>query len=444
MKHLLPTFLLFSSVFSYAQGSLVINNDAYLVVNGGTAGNEAVVVINQPNPSGILTSGTGGNIISRGEFDYIKWNVGPTVAGDSYVIPFTTGALGAGEAKIPLTIDISTAGTGSGYVAASTWEVSNGAGLAAYDNTPWPSGVIHMAGALGAADVSEFVVDRFWILDTDDPLGTGEVFTTKPDPSFDFTYNTDPSETASGNTITLGNLGAQRYNVATDKWYGWFIGATAQNIWGIDNSAGLVSGASVSGTIWDRVWTLADISNPLPVELSFFEGGCEENGIVLEWETISEINSDYYEVYSSLDGENFNLLGQVDANGNANTTSNYEYVDGTPSSQDAFYKLIQYDNDGSFSELPIIKTSPCNNSGNINVFSGTEGIITLEYTTTLDEDIEVVVYDSRGRQIGTSSTFSSAQGFNTFNVNYGNVAFGNYLVTIRTASNLYAEKIVLK
>jgi hypothetical protein len=444
MKEVVLTLLTVISVFGYTQNNaLVIRNDAYIVVNGGTAGSEAVFVVNQPHPNGIITSGTGGNIVSKGEFDYIKWNVGPTFAGNSFVIPFTTGTLGAGEAKIPLTIDISNAGVGSGYVAASTWEVGNGVGVGAYDNTPFPSDVVHMAGALGAADVSEYVVDRFWIIDTDDPLGTGDVFTTKPDPSFDFTYNTDPSETASGNILTLGNLGAQRYNAAADKWFGWFIGATAQSIWGADNALGMVSGASVSGSLWDRTWALADINNPLPVELSFFDGACEEQGIVLEWETISEINSDYFEVYSSLNGIDFTLLGQVAAIGNTNTTSNYEYIDENPSSQDTYYKLIQYDYDRQSNELPVIKTSPCNNSGNINVFNSSEGVITLEYTGIVDEDIDVILYDAKGKQLGTNYTFNTTKGFNTFNINYNNIAFGSYLVTIQTSSNLYAEKIVL-
>ena len=87
-RGLISIFFMVLSISLLSQNNaLVIKDNAFVVINGGAAGTEAVMVINQSNPSGIITTGTGGNIVAQGEFDYIKWNV-QTGTGN-YVIPFT-------------------------------------------------------------------------------------------------------------------------------------------------------------------------------------------------------------------------------------------------------------------------------------------------------------------------------------------------------------------
>jgi hypothetical protein len=178
----------------------------------------------------------------------------------------------------------------------------------AFDNTPYPSEVIHMAGADGSADVSENVVDRFWVLDIDDPMGTGEVYTTQPTANISFSYNTDAEEIGNGNSITMGDLVAQQYDGVVDKWFGWFSGGTANGVYGIDNGAGVVSGVIPPSNAWYRTWTLSDKSSPLPIELTYFNSHCENEGLVLEWQTASEINNEYFEILKSFDGVNFEVL----------------------------------------------------------------------------------------------------------------------------------------
>ncbi len=448
MKTIILTFsaTLFS-LASFSQNALVLKDNPYVVINGGTSGTEAVLVINEANPNGIKTSGTGGNIITRGEFDYIKWNVGNGTAGNTYTVPFATGLVSnAGEEKIPLSINFTTAGVGNGHLVLSTWEVST----AGSDNTPFPSAVAHMAGANGQADVSEYVVDRFWIIDVDNPLGVGSAYTTNPTPSISFGYNTSGAEAGSGNVLTVGNLGAQRYSSTDNKWYGWFIGGVPQSIWGTDNGTGLntgaasVSGVNIAPALWERTWTLADYTEPLPVTLVSFNGDCQEEGIVLAWQTASEANNDYFEILSSTDGEEFSSLGTIQGAGNSNSSINYEFTDNTPSGHDTYYKLIQVDFDGTSTSLPVIKTSPCNNSDNIHAYTSTPGTIVLDYTSLTDEDIEILIYDATGRIIKNHETKIAQKGFNKFTIEYGNVAFGNYMLVVKTNTNTYAEKLILK
>ncbi len=421
---------------SAQNNALVINDNAYVVLNGGTSGNEAVLVVNQSNPAGIITSGSGGNIITDGEFDYVKWNI--QTGSGNYSVPFTTDN---SNVKIPLSINVTSAGTGTGYLALSTWEVSTGV---ASNNMPYPSEVVHMAGANGQADVSEYVVDRFWIMDVNDPLGTGETFGTEPVATYSFGFNPSIDETGGSNALAVMNLGAQRYNGATDKWHGWFSGtpAVANAIWGTSNGTS-VSGVAPVGP-WYRTWTLADISEPLPVELTYFEANCDDKGVVLNWETASELNNDYFEVQKSEDGVAFDVLAIIQANGTSSSNTQYAYVDPTGTMSGAFYRISQVDLDGNSKEYEAVKVNPCFANDNLTVFAGMEGEVVIELETLKNEDYSVVIYDAIGKQIGSTVVISAEEGGNRFSIQNNDLAFGSYLVTLRSETKILSRKVVLK
>lgn len=419
-----------------AQNALVIQNNAYIVLNGGTSGNEAVLVVNQSNPAGIITSGSGGNIITDGEFDYVKWNI--QTGSGNYTVPFTTDN---SNVKIPLSINVTSAGTGTGYLALSTWEVSTGV---ASNNMPYPSEVVHMAGANGQADVSEYAVDRFWIMDVNDPLGTGETFGNEPVATYNFGFNPSVNETGGSNALAVMNLGAQRYNGATDQWHGWFSGtpAVANAIWGTSNGTS-VSGVAPVGP-WYRTWTLADISEPLPIELTSFEVNCDEEGVVIQWETASELNNDYFELQKSENGVDFNVLAIIDGNGSSNSTTQYSYTDPSGAMSGAFYRISQVDFDGYAKDYEAVKVSPCISNDDLVVYAGNAGEVVIEVESFQDEDFTVVIYDALGKQIGMTTVVSAVEGGNRFSMQNDALAFGNYLVTLRSANRVLSQKVILK
>lgn len=426
------------SLVSIAQNNaLVINNDAFVVINGGIAGTEAVLVIDQPNASGIITSGTGGNIITQGEFDYVKWNIGTSTG--TYVVPFTADA---DNAKIPLSVNITGAGTGSGYIAFSSWDVSTGAGQ--YDNTPWPSDVTHMAGANGVADNSDYAIDRFWVIDVNDPLGTGETYTAIPTPNFTFGYNTSVAETGDGNALTVGSLGAQHFDPTGENWHGSGAGASATGIWGVDNGAGLVNSVIPPSGEWYRTWTLSDFSSPLPVELSFFDAECKQEGVVVTWQTASEFNASRFEVYKSFNGIDFELVGTVTAAGNSNVSVDYYLLDESLNPSDVFYKLIQIDNNGTTKEMATSFESACISDGGFEAFGDLNGDIIINWNSSLEGQYNVILYDAIGKQVSAPKSLTVMEGYNQFKLNFDQLAFGNYLLQIANADEAFVKKLVIR
>lgn len=101
----------------------------------------------------------------------------------------------------------------------------------------------------------------------------------------------------------------------------------------------------------DDIWN-SDCFN-LPVELIAFYGQQLNKGHLLEWQTGSEINSEYFSLQHSLDGNIFNEIAKIEAAGNSNQINNYSFHHAKPHIGGNYYRLVQYDYNG---EYEIFKT----------------------------------------------------------------------------------------
>lgn len=98
----------------------------------------------------------------------------------------------------------------------------------------------------------------------------------------------------------------------------------------------------------DFAWyTLAPSNAALPVVLSAFSAACDTDGVRIKWQTTQELNTDFFEIQSSLSGSIWSAIATINATGNSNSTTNYEYKDVV--SDRKFYRLRIVDKDGKFS-----------------------------------------------------------------------------------------------
>ncbi|MCX6351400.1 MAG: T9SS type A sorting domain-containing protein [Bacteroidetes bacterium] len=98
-------------------------------------------------------------------------------------------------------------------------------------------------------------------------------------------------------------------------------------------------------------------SFPLPVTLVYFhaEKNIENTTININWQTASEINSDYFLVERSTDAINFKTIGKVNAAGNSNQLISYSFIDNNPARSTNYYRLNQFDFNGTHEYSPTIK-----------------------------------------------------------------------------------------
>ena len=89
---------------------------------------------------------------------------------------------------------------------------------------------------------------------------------------------------------------------------------------------------------------------PLPVELVYFEAKAIDNHqALLNWQTASELNNNYFDVERSYDAIHWEWVGKVAGNGTTTQLTDYSFVDKTiaKSQQTAYYRLNQIDYDGA-------------------------------------------------------------------------------------------------
>ena len=96
---------------------------------------------------------------------------------------------------------------------------------------------------------------------------------------------------------------------------------------------------------------------PQPVTLSNFTLTNNTSAVSLNWSTASELNNNYFSVERSGNGYNFEEIGQVKGNGTSNVTHSYSFTDNNPLSGTNYYRLAQYDYDGTVEYSEVLSTT---------------------------------------------------------------------------------------
>lgn len=94
--------------------------------------------------------------------------------------------------------------------------------------------------------------------------------------------------------------------------------------------------------------------DPLPVTLLDFTAVKTNESVLLEWQTESEYNSDYFEVERSVNGIDWNRLFTINAAGESSESVIYQETDENPFDGISYYRLNQYDLSGTKTFLKMI------------------------------------------------------------------------------------------
>lgn len=90
------------------------------------------------------------------------------------------------------------------------------------------------------------------------------------------------------------------------------------------------------------------VSVPLPVELSKFDGINKNNDNYLFWITSTEHNTSYFNLQKSRDGETWFTISTINAAGSSTSKIDYNVIDYNVDPIINYYRLVQYDSDGSY------------------------------------------------------------------------------------------------
>ncbi len=173
----------------------------------------------------------------------------------------------------------------------------------------------------------------------------------------------------------------------------------------------------------------------LPVVWLNVDAISSETGIDIIWTTASETNASYFEVQKSLDGIQFEAIGQVQAKGNSNVVSNYQIVDDNPAVGLNYYKIINHDIDGKSSESKTVFAEF--NSETIQVFPSENGFV-VHSSQSFSGKIDL--FDFQGKLIENQIVN------NQMNIEVGLNCYDNgvYLLRLTSKQKVWTFKIVKK
>jgi hypothetical protein len=148
----------------------------------------------------------------------------------------------------------------------------------------------------------------------------------------------------------------------------------------------------------NRFYIIVGNNNSLPVKLIQFDAiKRDHKRVSLRWSTAQEINNDKFVLERSMDGKNFESIGEVAGSNFVGKLINYEFIDQKPSRLN-YYRLKQQDNDGSFqySVVRMIVMDDINQqqlslypipAKDVITVSNAERIVTIKVVDSMGNDV---------------------------------------------------------
>jgi hypothetical protein len=126
----------------------------------------------------------------------------------------------------------------------------------------------------------------------------------------------------------------------------------------------------------------------------------KQSYVYFVWSTLSEVNSDYFEVQKSDDGVDFTKVGEVKGNGNSSQIHTYEFHDKNPIAGINYYRVKQVDFDGQSVIYPTL-TIECNTIAqfSMSVFPNPIDDFLRISLSGFDERVTVQINDLKGVQV---------------------------------------------
>ena len=160
--------------------------------------------------------------------------------------------------------------------------------------------------------------------------------------------NNSTGITINGNVFVNGNVNGGNGSAITGAG-----GINATGTITTDPPTGSIFGSTTDCT----VPPCAAGPGAVPIELNYFISRSTDDHILLEWETLSESNNNYFILDRSIDGHFFEELAKIPGSGNSQEKNKYSFEDFDVIGGVYYYRLWQTDFDGASSLLGILGQS---------------------------------------------------------------------------------------
>lgn len=186
------------------------------------------------------------------------------------------------------------------------------------------------------------------------------------------------------------------------------------------------------GTISDNI--TVDAQCLLPIELTRFEGDCNNGNIILTWQTASEKNNRLFSIQRSVDGITFQIIGTIDGAGSSETYHNYTYFDNDFFDGITYYRLIQTDYDGRINQSQIISVSHLcgkNDQTEVSIYpnpSQNENQTFINIKLMKHSMVSSIIYNTAGQLVKLVPPQNYEAGLQKIDIGSNELAAGIYFI----------------
>ncbi len=185
---------------------------------------------------------------------------------------------------------------------------------------------------------------------------------------------------------------------------------------------------------------------PLPVDLLDFRAEKEGRTSLLRWETVLEVNSDFFSIEHSSNGLHFEEIGKVKATGESGIIQEYSFIDQNPGVGNIYYRLRMVDQDGRFEHSPIVELffDTYGNAQFVKVHPNPgSGFFHFDFGTDQQGIAHLEVINLAGQQIFLKTEKLDA-GRHSISIDLSEFASGVYLYRLQTSEWTTSGKLNLK
>ncbi len=194
-------------------------------------------------------------------------------------------------------------------------------------------------------------------------------------------------------------------------------------------------------------------NDPLPIELSVFNGHLMGNDVFLTWSTESESDNAGFEIERSFDGDNFERIASINGAGNSNEKVWYSFEDfdvkNTALGDAVYYRLkqINYDQTYWYSWVVAVDLKFDIQGFEITKILGwnnPDRIVKIYFHNPADiRKINITVATIDGQIIEQKSIYPQ-KGFNFFEIDLSNQKEQLFFISLNNGKQITVEKLILQ
>ncbi len=178
----------------------------------------------------------------------------------------------------------------------------------------------------------------------------------------------------------------------------------------------------------------------LPVELTFFIGEVIGNGVLLNWQTATEINNYGFEIQRKNETGDWQKINFIQGHGNSNSPKNYSFTDNNTVSGKVMYRLKQIDFDGKYEYSNIIQLQievPGKYILEQNHPNPFNPSTIIKYEIPANGNVSLIVYNILGREV--SVLVNQYQNAGRYEIEYNSAGLSSGVYFYNLKSNIYSQ-----